>query len=528
MNFENESQHYPEFLSNYNYNNNPNTYNPNTTNNTYNPNTTNNTYNPNTTNNTYNPNTHNNTILVEKHYVPYNLYCEMFNTNINNTNTINNTRYNLFNSPPNNNQYYNSLYNQQIHPIEIIPHPNISNEGINIRRNLNPNTRYTNQYQYPYLRSYNYANPSLYTFPLHNNINTSGVTGVSGSSTPLPTSNININSILNEFMNTTLPYNFGPIGTGFRSGFARTIVVNDNNHNRNHNQQPSGISLSNINVITNVSRFCDRTINNNNNNHNHNYNHTEVDTCSICQAPFNSTDICRVINNCNHIFHINCIDTWLHDHTTCPFCRYNLLNSVIPTDNVDINDDINIDRNSNRNINSVVSHLYDEEEEEEEENEDYYEDENEEDYIEYNNEEENEDYYENENEENFEENFEEETVNNHTSSTNPNNANNANNTSNPNDEHIFFTTIASNIGISNIDVSNIIDTEPILNDINHFVTMTTPFINSFISNSNSNSSVRFNSNQINSQINRQINNFVNNLNPLLQSFGNFGSYGNRN
>jgi hypothetical protein len=43
-----------------------------------------------------------------------------------------------------------------------------------------------------------------------------------------------------------------------------------------------------------------------------------------------------------------------------------------------------------------------------------------------------------------------------------------------------------------------------------------------MSGSTSNASVRLNPNVINNQINRQINNFVNNLNPLLQSFSNFG------
>jgi hypothetical protein len=75
-------------------------------------------------------------------------------------------------------------------------------------------------------------------------------------------SNPNINRIINEFMNTDIqtPYNFeinsnfGPIGTGFISTFI--------NSNINTSVEPTGIPLSNINVITNVSRFCD-IVNNN-------------------------------------------------------------------------------------------------------------------------------------------------------------------------------------------------------------------------------------------------------------------------
>lgn len=32
----------------------------------------------------------------------------------------------------------------------------------------------------------------------------------------------------------------------------------------------------------------------------------------------------RTINDCKHSFHIECIDTWLQDHTKCPVCRYEL------------------------------------------------------------------------------------------------------------------------------------------------------------------------------------------------------------
>ena len=67
----------------------------------------------------------------------------------------------------------------------------------------------------------------------------------------------------------------------------------------------------------------------------------------------------------------------------------------------------------------------------------------------------------------------------------------------------------------------IFNAEPILNEINNVITISTPFINSFIHNSNS--SVRLNSEQINNHLNTQINDFINNnLNPLLQSFRHFG------
>jgi hypothetical protein len=448
-----------------------------------------------------NSNSNQNTILIEKHYIPYNLYCEMFNS----SNSANSNRYNLFSSSLNSNQYYNNLNipaSSNFREEEQLPTGTTNNtERINIRRNITPNLRYINST--PYLR------PSLYSYPpypqyppytsypfyplysSYNNSYTSQTSNVAPNTNTVPilhtsntSSNNNINRIFNDFINNNLPYNFeinsnlGPIGTGFISTFMRTNI-------NNNTETPIGIPLSNINIITSVSRFCD-IINNNN---------TNFDTCSICYVPFNNTDICRVINNCSHIFHINCIDTWLHDHITCPFCRYNLLTINVPID------DGNVTTTNTTTTTTTNTNNEDDEDDDEE-----YEDEDDEEHFE--------DYIEFHSEENFENeiidniNIERPIVNANIPLPTPNN--NINNINNI-DEEIF---------------SNLINTEPILNDINNFVNITTPFINNFISSSTSNSSVRFNSNQINSQINRQINNFVNNLNPLLQSFSNFGA--NRN
>ena len=43
--------------------------------------------------------------------------------------------------------------------------------------------------------------------------------------------------------------------------------------------------------------------------------------CSICRDVFSNDDIVRKINSCEHVFHMNCLDTWLETHTTCPICR---------------------------------------------------------------------------------------------------------------------------------------------------------------------------------------------------------------
>lgn len=45
-----------------------------------------------------------------------------------------------------------------------------------------------------------------------------------------------------------------------------------------------------------------------------------LDTCSICFEPFNDEDKCRELK-CSHLFHLDCVDTWLKEHITCPVCR---------------------------------------------------------------------------------------------------------------------------------------------------------------------------------------------------------------
>ena len=87
------------------------------------------------------------------------------------------------------------------------------------------------------------------------------------------------------------------------------------------------------------------------------------------------------------------------------------------------------------------------------------------------------------------------------------------------------TTQSQSNNTNNNTTEPIINTEPILHDINTFVSMSTPFINNFIHQRvpNSNASPRINSEQINRQINNSVNQFVNQLNPLLQSFNNFGN-----
>uniref|UniRef100_A0A2P2MXI0 RING-type E3 ubiquitin transferase n=1 Tax=Rhizophora mucronata TaxID=61149 RepID=A0A2P2MXI0_RHIMU len=43
--------------------------------------------------------------------------------------------------------------------------------------------------------------------------------------------------------------------------------------------------------------------------------------CAICLGEFQENEIVKMIPHCQHVFHLQCIDTWLKMHVTCPVCR---------------------------------------------------------------------------------------------------------------------------------------------------------------------------------------------------------------
>lgn len=51
----------------------------------------------------------------------------------------------------------------------------------------------------------------------------------------------------------------------------------------------------------------------------------EGSDCAICLHEFQAEDKLRLLPKCSHAFHLECIDTWLLSHSTCPLCRESLL-----------------------------------------------------------------------------------------------------------------------------------------------------------------------------------------------------------
>ncbi|KAL2942133.1 E3 ubiquitin-protein ligase ATL6 [Bienertia sinuspersici] len=46
--------------------------------------------------------------------------------------------------------------------------------------------------------------------------------------------------------------------------------------------------------------------------------------CVICQYKFKDEELVRWLPDCDHLFHLSCIDEWLTSHKTCPCCRTDL------------------------------------------------------------------------------------------------------------------------------------------------------------------------------------------------------------
>jgi len=43
--------------------------------------------------------------------------------------------------------------------------------------------------------------------------------------------------------------------------------------------------------------------------------------CAVCLSEFEENEKARLLPNCKHSFHVDCIDMWFRSHSTCPICR---------------------------------------------------------------------------------------------------------------------------------------------------------------------------------------------------------------
>lgn len=47
-----------------------------------------------------------------------------------------------------------------------------------------------------------------------------------------------------------------------------------------------------------------------------------IETCAVCLDDFSTEDVVRKLM-CGHIFHLNCINVWSKQNTTCCLCKHN-------------------------------------------------------------------------------------------------------------------------------------------------------------------------------------------------------------
>ncbi|KAJ3672178.1 hypothetical protein LUZ60_006899 [Juncus effusus] len=60
--------------------------------------------------------------------------------------------------------------------------------------------------------------------------------------------------------------------------------------------------------------------------------------CAVCLNEFKDDETVRLLPNCLHVFHVECIDTWLRTNANCPLCRSLIENpdySVISVDQLE-------------------------------------------------------------------------------------------------------------------------------------------------------------------------------------------------
>ncbi|KAK7277534.1 hypothetical protein RJT34_22549 [Clitoria ternatea] len=57
--------------------------------------------------------------------------------------------------------------------------------------------------------------------------------------------------------------------------------------------------------------------------------------CVVCLNEFKEQDVLKVLPNCNHAFHLDCIDIWLQTNSNCPLCRSSISgNTQCPFDHI--------------------------------------------------------------------------------------------------------------------------------------------------------------------------------------------------
>lgn len=64
--------------------------------------------------------------------------------------------------------------------------------------------------------------------------------------------------------------------------------------------------------------------------------------CAVCLCELEENEKARLLPNCKHGFHVECIDMWFRSHTTCPVCRTSAKPESVVSDSAKIEAQVSI------------------------------------------------------------------------------------------------------------------------------------------------------------------------------------------
>ena len=94
------------------------------------------------------------------------------------------------------------------------------------------------------------------------------------------------------------------------------------NDMQNNSSQSSRLTFEQILQYTEITNIREQNSNSN-----------ETIMCSICRNNIQDNEPLRKIRNCGHYFHLNCIDNWLLNNSTCPLCRCDIRSNTNTNEN---------------------------------------------------------------------------------------------------------------------------------------------------------------------------------------------------
>ncbi len=222
--------------------------------------------------------------------------------NIDNTlltfNDLNRNRNRYIDRPRSDRRNLNNLF-QEIR--NMYPETNINTPPNRANSNITSN--------YPINTSLSNSLNNIINNRLHNLNSTSHL-----NTNPLNTSPLNTNPLNTSHLNTS-PLNINPD--------IIEVTLYNNGHRVASNMEDVQIypSLRTLRESSTVNMYSNLE--------------TEFESCTICRDSFDENSIVRKLY-CNHIFHLNCIDTWLESNIKCPVCRTDLRDVDDETDNTNL------------------------------------------------------------------------------------------------------------------------------------------------------------------------------------------------